>query len=263
MGRPAIIMVHGAFSGGWAFDVFRKPFERAGFRVITPDLPGHVEGGGREQVVGLSMAHYAKTVAALVASEPTPPILLGHSMGGLVSQMAAQSSVVHALILLAPSPPWGVVGGSMEEAISAASLYALGPFWMQAIDPDYGVASQYTLNGVAKAERRALFGRMGSESGRALWETLSWWLDPFMTTRVDANRINAPSLVLAGEKDLIHPPATVRETARRLGAPLDVLKGMSHWIVSEPGWETVADHCLEWLDQVIEDAPQPLAANRR
>jgi pimeloyl-ACP methyl ester carboxylesterase len=99
---------------------------------------------------------------------------------------------------------------------------------------------------------------MGSESGRALWETLNWWLDPFATTRVDPGRISAPTLALAGEKDLIHPPATVGETARRLDATLQVMTGMNHWLVAEPGWEAVASICLDWLrsvDHAVDERP--------
>jgi pimeloyl-ACP methyl ester carboxylesterase len=107
MAKPAVIMVHGAFCAGWAFETFREPFERAGFRVIAPDLPGHGLGEPREAVTGLSMSHYATAVATMIADEPEPPILIGHSLGGLVAQMAAQRSAIHALILLAPSPPWG------------------------------------------------------------------------------------------------------------------------------------------------------------
>ena len=91
--------------------------------------------------------------------------------------------------------------------------------------------------------------RMQPESGRALFETLNWWLDPFMTTLVHPGRINAPILALAGERDVIHPPATVRETARRVGAHMEVLAGMSHWLPAEPGWREAADLCLGWLEE--------------
>lgn len=248
MARPAAtrtaIMVHGAFCGGWAFDAFRRPFEAAGYRVLAPSLKGHAPG---ETVAGLSMADYAGQVADLVREQPAPPVLVGHSLGGLVAQMAAARADVAALVLLAPSPPWGVAGGTLEEAVSAMSLYALGPFWMQAIEPDYAAARHYSLDRLDKAARKAVFARMTSESGRALWEALNWWLDPFLTTQVAADRIRRPVLALAGERDLIHPPATVRQTAARLGGETRVLAGMSHWLLSEPGWEAAAAHCLDWL----------------
>lgn len=244
MAKPTAIMVHGAFCGGWAFDAFRAPFEAAGYDCLTPDLRGHGPG---QSAAGVSMSDYAGDIAGLIAAQPTPPVLIGHSMGGLVAQLAAARAPVRALILLAPSAPWGVAGGTMEEAVSAVTLYALGPFWIQAIEPDYASARHYSLNRLDKAGRKAVFARMVPESGRALWETLNWWLDPFMTTQVAPSRIKAPVLALVGEKDLIHPPATVRQTQARLGGETRVLPGMSHWLLSEPGWEAVAAECLEWL----------------
>ena len=125
--KPRLIMVHGAFCGGWAFEAFRQPFEADGWRCLAPDLRGHGPGAGPGDVAQVSMADYAKDVAALIVAEPTPPVLIGHSLGGLVAQMAATRARVSALILLAPSAPWGVVGSSLEEAASAFGLYALGP----------------------------------------------------------------------------------------------------------------------------------------
>jgi pimeloyl-ACP methyl ester carboxylesterase len=121
------------------------------------------------------------------------------------------------VILLAPSAPWGVGGSSMEEAVSAVSLYALGPYWAQAIEPDYPSFRRYGVDRLEKDERRAIFARMRRESGRALFETLNWWLDPMMTTRVREEKIAAPMLAIGGGRDVIHPPATVSETARRIG----------------------------------------------
>jgi len=244
-----IIMVHGAFGGGWMFDAFRAPFERAGHRVLTPDLPGHSPGEARETVRGLSISKYADAMVELVAAQPRPPILIGHSLGGLVVQLAAARTPVESLILLAPSAPWGVAGVSMEEAISAYSLYALGPYWTMAIDPDYPSARRYLFDRLPRTERRALFARMSAESGRALWETLNWWLDPYMTTMVRASAIRAPVLAIAGGRDAIHPPATVETTAKRLNGEVRVFPEMSHWLPGEPGWDDVAEACLDWISR--------------
>ncbi len=242
-----IVMVHGAFCAGWAFDHFRLPFEAAGHRVIAPDLPGHESGPGRPMVAGRSMSDYARAVRRVIDEQPGLPILIGHSMGGLVAQMAATRSPVAGLILLAPSCPWGVSGSTAEEAISAVSLYALGPYWALPVDPDYASAERYLFDRLGRAERRETFARLTPESGRALWETLNWWLDPFATTHVGASTIRVPVLAIAGELDAIHPPATVRSISSRLGGETLVFPGMSHWLVGEPGWERVADACLEWI----------------
>jgi pimeloyl-ACP methyl ester carboxylesterase len=249
-GPAPVIFVHGAFCGGWAFEHFRTPFETAGHTCLTPDLRGH--GPERRAAAGVSMADYAADIAVLAAEQATPPILIGHSMGGLVAQMAACRAPVRALILLAPSPPWGIAGGSLEEAASALSLYALGPFWLQAVEPDYAAARLYSFDRMEREARKAAFDRMVPESGRAMWETLNWWLDPFMTTRV--GKIAAPALAIAGGRDLIHPAFTVRQTAERIGAEVTEFAHMSHWLLAEPGWEAVAQTCLDWLARVEAEA---------
>lgn len=243
-------MIHGAFCGGWVFDAFRAPFEAAGHQVVTPDLPGHGPGA---DPTGLSMSDYAEAVVRQCQAFDTAPVLIGHSLGGLACQMAAARVRPAALILLAPSAPWGVYGSTMEEGASAVGLYALGPFWLQAVSPDYRLARTYSLDRLDSEARRAAFARMVPESGRALWETLNWWLDPFMTTQVAAPH-GTPVLAIAGGGDLIHPPATVRQTAERLGGATEVFEGMSHWLPGEPGWEAVADGCMTWLDRTLRAA---------
>jgi pimeloyl-ACP methyl ester carboxylesterase len=247
-----IVMVHGAFCGGWAFEHFRGPFEAAGHHVLAPDLRGHGPGDGAHAVVGVSITDYARDVAGLCASLDEAPILVGHSMGGLVCALAAGRTPVRAMVLLAPSAPWGVAASSMEEAITAFGLHALGPFWAQSVAPDKGLARRYSLDRMAGDAREAVTARMRPESGRALWETLNWWLDPFMTTSVGALR--APCLVIGGERDVVHPPATVRQTATRLGAEFIQAPGMSHWLVAEPGWQEVTEIAQGWLETVGQTA---------
>ena len=242
-----IIMIHGAFCGGWAFDAFRRPFDESGMRVQAIDLPGHGSKPDRLALSRLSMQDFAGAVVAACEAEPEPPILIGHSLGGLVAQIAATKTTLAGLILLAPSAPWGVAGITLEEAVSAVSLYMLGPFWTLAIDPDYSLARQYSLNRLEREDRKAIYGRMGPESGRALWETLNWWLDPFLSTQVPATKVRAPVLAVAGGRDLIHPPMTVRQTASRLGGEVIEFPEMSHWLIGEPGHEDVAKACLDWI----------------
>ena len=155
-------MVHGAFCGGWVFENFRAPFEAAGHVVLTPDLRGHGVDEPSSAVVGVSMSDYARDIAELARRQPTPPVLVGHSMGGLVAAMAAAKVKVAGLVMLAPSPPWGVAGGSMEEAGSAMALYALGPYWAQAIEPDRFVAKLYSLDKMDAEDGREVARRMRS-----------------------------------------------------------------------------------------------------
>ncbi|WP_374573566.1 alpha/beta fold hydrolase [Phenylobacterium sp.] len=255
-----VVMVHGAFCGGWVFDDFRVPFEAAGHQVLCPDLRGHGADEPPQSVAGVSMSDFAQDIMAFCAGLDEPPILLGHSMGGLVAQLAARRTPLAALVLLAPSAPWGVTGSTVEEAVTAMGLQALGPFWFHAIPPDVGLMVNYSLDRMPKGERRPVLERLRPESGRAVWETLNWWMDPMMTTSVGLRTPSAPALALVGERDVVHPPATVKQTAQRIGAEFLVLPGMSHWLPGEPGWQEVAEIVLGWLEGLEASAP---ASSRR
>jgi len=247
----AIVMVHGAFCGGWAFERFRAPFEASGVEVIAPDLRGHGANQPEAAVVGVSMADYAADVARLCAALPEPPVLLGHSMGGLVAQLAARKTNLKALVLLAPSPPWGVGVTSLEEAATAFGVQMLGPFSSGALQPERSLMRAYSLDRMPKAEREAVVARLRPESALAVRETLNWWLDPFMTTSIGPGALGVPALVISGEGDVVHSPGTARAVADRLGASFEAMPRMSHWLVGEPGWERVAKAALRWLEEKV------------
>ncbi|MBW8816082.1 MAG: alpha/beta hydrolase [Caulobacterales bacterium] len=243
---PTVVMTHGAFCGGWAFEAFREPFEARGWTVHAPDLPGHGPDGG---VAGRSMTDYSRSLAQFCEDLPEPPVLIGHSMGGLVVQMAARSVKPRAVVLLAPSPPWGVSGSSVEEAITAVGVHLVDPFWTgAAVHPDRHLMRHASLDRVSRARQDSILDRLVPESGRAVREVLNWWLDPFMTTSVGPGPLSAPALAIAGSRDVVHPAGTVRQTAQRIGADFRVMPGMSHWLIGEEGWEDVADLALAWLE---------------
>jgi pimeloyl-ACP methyl ester carboxylesterase len=250
----AIVMVHGAFCGAWAFEHFRGPFEAAGLEVIAPDLRGHGPGEPSSAVVGASMTDYAADIAKICAALPEPPVLLGHSMGGLVAQLAARKAPIRALVLLAPSPPWGVAGSSLEEAATAFGVQMMGAFSSGALQPEKSLMRTYSLDRMPKAEQEAAVARLRPESALAVRETLNWWLDPFMSTSVGPGAMTAPSLVICGQGDVVHSPTTAKATAERIGATFKVMPGMSHWLVGEPGWENVAETALRWLEAEVSVA---------
>ncbi|MBL8556540.1 MAG: alpha/beta hydrolase [Phenylobacterium sp.] len=245
---PIVVMVHGAFCGGWAFEAFREPFEARGWTVHAPDLPGHGPDGS---VAGLSMRDYARAVVKLSETLPEPPVLLGHSMGGLVCQLAARQMRPRALALLAPSAPWGVPGSSVEEAITAFGVQMVDPFFSGAVPADRHLMRHHSLDRVARPGRDAILERLRPESSRAVREVLNWWLDPFMTTSVGPGPLPCRSLALAGDRDVVHPAATIRQTAERIGGRFQALPGMSHWLIGEEGWEEVAEIVLDWLDAEV------------
>lgn len=244
--KQPILMVHGGFSGAWTFDLFRLPFEAAGHAVTAIDLPGHAPGDSRGAVAGQSLTDYVKAVGEAIKAQPAPPVLLGHSMGGLVAQLAAARTSLPGLILLAPSPPWGVAATSPEELLCAFGAAGLG-MTSPVIEPQVGPLSRWMLNDLAPADRKAVESRLQSESGRALMETLAWGLDPFASSLVPRGGVRTQVLAFAGERDALHPPATVRAIVERLGGELRVVPSAGHWLPQVPGWDRLAAECIDWI----------------
>jgi pimeloyl-ACP methyl ester carboxylesterase len=242
-----IVMVHGAFVGGWSFERFEQPFRDAGYEVHAPDLRGHGADEPADEVIGVSMRDYLSDIVALCRQLPEPPILLGHSMGGLVAQMAARAANAQALVLLAPSPPWGLVSWTLEEAMASLGAHLATLMSNGAIEPSQEIMRFMSLARMSAGEAEPILARLRPESALAVRETVCWWLDPFMTTSIGAGPLPMPGLVLTGQEDRVNPASVGREIAARIGAEFEAVPQMEHWLVGEPGWDGVAARVLDWL----------------
>ena len=259
MKRPPVVMIHGAFCGGWAFADFAGPFVQAGYAVHAPDLRHHDCGLRPPAALGkTSLVDYADDLEALIAGLGETPILVGHSLGGLLAQMLAARGRARAAILLAPSAPWGVLPTTLFEVASAQALYLAGDFWNRALEPHYAVAAANSLDKLGEEKRRAVYARFVPESGLATFEIMNWALDVKRAAFVKPRDVVCPLLCIAGREDKINPPSTVRAVAARYEgrARFEELPGRSHWLIGEAGWEKLAASILVWLGNLrLEEAP--------
>lgn len=259
-----IVMVHGAFVGGWAFDKLRSHFEALGFRCHVPTLRHHAwhdDNTAHPALGTTSIRDYTDDLSALIERLDEPPILMGHSLGGLLAQILASRHNVAAAILLAPSPPWGMLPTSPFEFLSAHALFLTGPFWQQAIYPDANLAGRFTFNRLPAAERAELISRMVPESGRATFELLHWAHDLHKSTHVRSRDVRCPVLCIAGMRDEVNRPAVVKRIAGRYRprSQFMALSDMSHWLLTEPGWQDMATLMHGWLRVAL--APNVMAAD--
>ena len=254
--RSPVVMIHGAFCGGWAFENWRALFAAKGYDAHTPDLRFHDGDGEPPHALGqTSMVDYAADLDAFLDGFDEEPILIGHSMGGLLAQMLAARRSVRALVLLAPCAPWGVLPATPFEYASAQALYFAGDFWNKRLWPTHWIAAANALDNVPEDERQAILDRFVPESGLATFEIMHWAFDFKRTTQIDPRDVTCPILCVAGAKDRVNSPGTVKSVASRYRgrARYEELAGHSHWLIGEPGWEKIAKLALDWLKDLSAD----------
>jgi non-heme chloroperoxidase len=248
--KPPVVMIHGAFSGPWVWSGFAGKFKKAGYEVHAPCLRHHDGKASTDPLAKVSLTDYAADLEEFLDELGAPAILVGHSMGGLLAQMLAAKKKAHAVILLAPSAPWGVPPSTLFEIASAQTMLLNVGFWDTVLAPDEHIAGGHFLDRMPDRDKVA--ARLVPESGRAIFEIMHWGLDMRRAGEVDDRKLTCPLLVLVGSEDRINPPSTVQRVAglyREL-ATFEKVPGMSHWLVGEPGWEKVADRAIAWLADV-------------
>ena len=91
--RPPVMMIHGGFCGPWSFDGFARKFEAAGYKVQCPALRFHDLAEPPQALGTTSLTDYVADLEELLDALDRPPILVGHSLGGLLAQMLAARPV--------------------------------------------------------------------------------------------------------------------------------------------------------------------------
>lgn len=253
-----VVMIPGACCGAWLWEDWAEAFEDAGYSVHTPELRHHgaTAGGGADpRLAGTSLSHYAGDLEALIAGLPAPPVLIGHSMGGLLAQILAARRRLRAAVLITPAAPWGILPNSRAEIAAAMGLMSLGPFWTQAIPPVWEVARENSLRQLDEDTARDIFERFVPESGQALFEILFWMLDTNRASYVAPLRVDCPVLAIAGEEDLVIAPDTVRAVAERYNEQATFLSypETGHMAPLEPAADTIRREVLAWLADLPAD----------
>lgn len=240
---PPVLLIHGACSHPAHMEPWADYFRAAGYHVLVPALPGHAPSDPAA-LARLTFDDYLAALGEVHARLDRPPIVMGHSMGGLLGQMLAATSDCAALVLLSSTPP-GLI--PLRRSMFSYGLplvpriLAGRPF-----RPNRESLRAVTLSGLARAEQDEILADFSAESGRA-FRTIA-----FGGVRVDPRAVQCPVLCLAGGNDRLIGPAVARDLARRYRGDLIVIPGGGHWLLAGSLLEMVAKRVLAWIDGLDE-----------
>lgn len=247
-----IFLIHGMWGGPWCWTNYRTVLEQRGYRCITAALPYHdvdprSPPDPRLGVTGL--LDYAAALESELRRLPARPIVIGHSMGGLLAQILAARGLAKAIVLLTPAAPAGIFAVAPSVIHSFWSIQTTWAFWRRPVRPTFAEAVFSMLHLLPTAEQRRIYDRLVHDSGRAVFEIGYWFFDASGASRVDASKVTCPVLVVAAAQDRITPAWAVRQVARKYAAlsTCRTFDRHAHWVLGEPGWEEVAGQVAEWL----------------
>lgn len=243
--RPApVLFVHGMWGGAWMWQPYMDFFAARGWRCHALNLRGH-HGSRPVSDIGRVSIHDYVADARAVAEALGLPVVLGHSMGGLLAQKLAELLPLPAVVAFTPAAPRGILAITTLELARAALRHLPEILGRRPLMPAFAEIEALELNRLPPADRRAVYARMVPESGRMTFDIAVTGL------RVDPRQVRAPMLVIAGSDDRITPAPMVRRVARRYGATLREYPGFAHMLLMEPGWERIASDIAAWLETVV------------
>lgn len=246
--KPEIVFIHGMWSRATVWDHWVSLFRRLGYSCHAIELPGHAEHASDTLLRDMSLEQYVDAVAAL-AARLDRPVLIGHSLGGLIGQRVAARVDVAGLVLINSAAPGQVFPLRPSMLPGLVRHFGKWALWRNSFRLSPWEANYLIFNRVARAERASLCSRLIAESGRVAYEVGFGRLNPTHSNRVDKARIDCPMLGLAGGKDRVIPRSVSRGMARWYGPRLDYREypENGHWLLGESNWELCAREVAAWL----------------
>lgn len=255
--RPVVMLIHGMWSRPPIWDNFRTFFEGRGYRVVVPVLRHHtIEPGDtpNPELAVTSLADYADDLAKTIRKLDRKPLVVGHSMGGLLAQMLAARNLTLAVVALAPAQCAGTFNFDLRSSWIFRREFTTFGFWRQLHLPTFSAMRYSMLNRMPENEARQIHDMLIPESGRTLLEIGWWFFDRRRTTWINPADIRCPMLFLTGTADRLTPLWLTKRVAKRYEdrALVEALKNHSHWLPGEPGWEIIAARAAHFFE---EEAP--------
>jgi pimeloyl-ACP methyl ester carboxylesterase len=259
-GAVDVLFIHGLWMHASSWGPWLELCAERGYAPIAPGWPGdsttveqtRADPGAMNGVgIGEITAHYADVIAEL----PRPPIVIGHSFGGLIAQRLLGMQVARACVALAPAQFRGILGLPLAQLESA--LPVLGKPWLRKRTWSHNRDSyaKNFANGVSRQESDDLYDRFTIPAPcRPLFQAGFANLSLHSEATVDTKAARGPLLLVAGNVDRTVPASTVRaafDIQRKNAAvtEFEVLDKRGHSFPADSGWRAAADLALAFLER--------------
>lgn len=254
-----ILFITGAFVHNSGWDNWKTYFGSKGYKTLAPawpfkDAPTAADLRNRQpndtDLAALTLTELVDHYANIAKSFPEKPIAIGHSLGGLVTQILVNRDLVVAGAAIHPVPPQGVI--PYEFSFLKAGWKSLGLF--TSLKKTYLMSLsdwQYAFtNGMSLADQKASWeANTIPESKTVARGGLT------SAAKVDFNKPHPPLLITSGSEDNILPPSlnirNFKAYKKDNGSVIDYKEfpGRNHYVVGQPTWKEDADYILDWLDK--------------
>ncbi len=270
--RPPLMLVHGAWLSARSWENFADYFRDRGFTVSAPEWPrkhGDVEQlrEATEELEGLGLTEIVDHYGNQIKSLEEPPVLIGHSFGGLIVELLLDRGLGRAGVAMSPAPPKGILVLPFSSLKAAAPALA-HPSKRHGVVPltleefTYGFVNTFSPEDASAAYDRYAV----PETGQIFYEAgfANFHLHP--PTEVHfKNGDRAPLLIVGAEKDHTVPASLSHkqfEKYAKSDARTDYIEllGRPHLMMVGEGWEDVAARIGSWLDSVLATPPVTASA---
>jgi len=262
-GKQSVIFVHGLWLLPNSWDPWREVFEEAGYASVAPGWPDdpvstaeakeHPEVFARKSV-GQVADHYEQVIQALERK----PAVIGHSFGGLLTEILAGRGLAAASVAISPAPFRGVLPLPFSALKSASPVLRNPANRNRAVPLTYDQFKYAFANMLDDDEAKELYEKYSVPgAGEVLFQAASANLNPWTELKVDTkNRERGPMLILAGEKDHTVPHAIATSSfkhERKNESVTEVveLEGRGHSLTIDHGWREVCDTALEFVKRFV------------
>src|SRR5215470_9912157 len=250
-----IILIHGNFVNDFSWSEWKGYYEKKGYKVHAPANPGHagIPKELRENVhpdlIKTGFIDVVNNIINLIDTLPEKPLVVGHSMAGMVVLKLIELDKVAAGVSIDGAPPKNVFPPfqTLKTVLPSFGFFSGKKYFMGSRKwYDYAF-----FNTISDSEKEPAFERFAvPESYRVSRQLV---LDSY--SNINFKKAHEPILFIGGGSDHIFPSTLTKKIAgkykdRSSKVNLKIFEGRSHFTCGEQGWENVADFILNWYEKI-------------